>query len=352
MLRWFYQKTVNQVSTFFLAQNVKGQKRTDEGLSSTPALDIISQIGGALSVVALAITLVIYLSISKLRTGKSRQIFINFCVSLLMLYIVFLAGVDNARGSGGGCVFVGALLHYLTLTTMMWMAVEARNMYVSTVKVFPEETTRYMIKAGLLAWGSPLIVLIVTLAASTKSYQHDHYCFISPGWAMYLGLLTPIGIILLHNVITFILVMRSLLKVKEASRSEQISKRLQNAVGISALMGVTWCFGFLAIEGAAFTFQLLFCLTNSLQGVIVGVMFCARREEVRTALGPYFRRVCCGRECRLPKLQSSRSYDFTKASQSPPTSPSSIPTASFDISVTAVAHDSSGHYAPVSTDVV
>ena len=59
----------------------------------------------------------------------------------------------DPQGSGGGCVFVGALLHYLTLTTMMWMAVEARNMYVSTVKVFPEDATRYMLKASLFAWG-------------------------------------------------------------------------------------------------------------------------------------------------------------------------------------------------------
>ena len=57
------------------------------------------------------------------------------------------------KGSGDGCVFVAALLHYLTLTTMMWMAVEARNMYVSTVKVFPEDTPRYMVKACLIAWG-------------------------------------------------------------------------------------------------------------------------------------------------------------------------------------------------------
>ena len=45
------------------AQDVKGQKRTEDGVSFTPALDIISQIGGALSVIALSLTLVIYLSI-------------------------------------------------------------------------------------------------------------------------------------------------------------------------------------------------------------------------------------------------------------------------------------------------
>ncbi|XP_071797065.1 adhesion G-protein coupled receptor G7-like isoform X2 [Asterias amurensis] len=327
----------DHATNFAILVDVKGQKRRDDGLSFTPALDLISQIGGALSVAALAITLVIYLSISKLRTGKSRQVFIHFCFSLLMLYIVFLAGIDNGRGSGGWCVFVGALIHYLSLTTLMWMAVEARNMYVSTVKVFPEDTPRYMIKAGLLAWGSPLIVLTATLAAATESYKHDDYCFISSGLAMYLGLITPIALILLHNVITFILVMRSLLKVKEASRSEQITKRLQNAVGISALMGLTWCFGFLAIEGATFAFQLLFCLFNSLQGVVVFVMFCARREEVRAAVAPYLKRICCCRACKVPVLHPNKSYDLPTSQTAQPLS---INTASLELSVSVAVEES------------
>ncbi|XP_071797059.1 uncharacterized protein [Asterias amurensis] len=338
----------DHATNFAILVDVKGQKRRDDGLSFTPALDLISQVGGALSVAALAITLVIYLSISKLRTGKSRQIFIHFCFSLLMLYIVFLAGIDNGRGSGGWCVFVGALIHYLSLTTLMWMAVEARNMYVSTVKVFPEDTPRYMIKAGLLAWGSPLIVLTATLAAATESYKHDDYCFISPGLAMYLGLLTPIALILLHNVITFILVMRSLLKVKEASRTEQITKRLQNAVGISALMGLTWCFGFLAIEGATFAFQLLFCVFNSLQGVVVFVMFCARREEVRAAVAPYLRRICCCRVCQAPEFHPDRSYDLPTSQTALGTS--SINTASLDLSVSVAVEESREKY--VSTEAL
>ena len=57
------------------------------------------------------------------------------------------------KGSGGGCVFVAALLHYLALTTMMWMAVEARSIYLGTVKVSPEDTPRYMVKACLISWG-------------------------------------------------------------------------------------------------------------------------------------------------------------------------------------------------------
>ncbi|XP_022088888.1 uncharacterized protein LOC110978300 isoform X2 [Acanthaster planci] len=309
----------NHATNFAILLDVKGQEPKAKDAAQR-ALDIISQVGCVLSIIALSITVILYLAIRKLRSGISRQIFIHFCVSLLMLYIVFLAGVDNARGSGGGCVFVAALLHYLTLSTMMWMAVEARNMYISTVKVFPEDRPRYMLKACLIAWGSPLIVLIITLAAATDHYQNEHYCFLRPDLVLYLSLLVPIGLILIHNIVIFVLVMRSLLKVKEVSRSQQISKRLQNAVGISALMGLTWCFGFLAIEGATFTFQLIFCVANSLQGVIVFIMFCVRREEVRAVVAPYFSLICCDYDCRLPRLHPKWSYDLQLTSESAPNS--------------------------------
>ncbi|XP_022097501.1 uncharacterized protein LOC110982977 isoform X2 [Acanthaster planci] len=315
----------DHATNFAILVDVKGQEIMNR------ALDIISQVGGALSIVALVVTLIIYLSIRKLRTGKSRQIFIHFCFSLLMLYVVFLAGVDNAKG--GGCVFVAAFLHYLTLSTMMWMAVEARNMYVSTVKVFPEDTPRYMIKACLIAWGSPLLVLTVTLAAAVDHYKNELYCFLKPDLVLYIALLAPIALILLHNFITFILVMRSLLKVREVSRSQQISKRLQNAVGISVLMGLTWVFGFLAIDKATFAFQLIFCLTNSLQGVVVCIMFCIRREEVRTAIAPYLGRFLC---CKMPSRPGvKQSYNLPEVSQSV-TSPSSIHTAELDTSLSGM----------------
>ena len=78
---------------------------------------------------------------------------------------------------------------------------------------------------------------------------------------------------MLHNLVTFVLVMRSLLKVAEASRAQQISKRLQNAVSISVLLGLTWVFGLLAISdsgrsstSACFTvFSTCFCVTTALQ---------------------------------------------------------------------------------------
>ncbi|XP_022106237.1 hyalin-like isoform X2 [Acanthaster planci] len=169
-------------TNFAVLLDVKGQ--VPEDTPEKKALDVISQVGCALSIVALAVTLIIYLSIRKLRSGISRQIFIHFCFSLLMLYIVFLAGIDNAKGSGGGCVFVAALLHYLTLSTMMWMAVEARNMYISTVKVFPEDRPRYMLKACLIAWAvSCDLVLCCTLVSLLPSVSSSSITSSPSSWS-------------------------------------------------------------------------------------------------------------------------------------------------------------------------
>ena len=69
-------------------------------------------------------------------------------------------------------MFVAALLHYLALSSMMWMAVEARNMYVSTVKVFPEDTPRYMLKACLIAWGK----FLENSFSNSLSFE-SYFCF-------------------------------------------------------------------------------------------------------------------------------------------------------------------------------
>ena len=94
----------------------------------------------------------------RLRMHRPRQLLIHFCFSLFFLYLIFLAGIDastsSASGSrGAGCIFVAALLHYFTLTTIAWMGVEARNMYLTLVKVFDADAPNFMAWACVAAWG-------------------------------------------------------------------------------------------------------------------------------------------------------------------------------------------------------
>ena len=101
---------------------------------------------------------VIYFLLShdrKLRATRQRHILIHFCFSLLFLYVVFICGVDTAN-STAGCVPVAALIHYFTLTTTMWMGVEARNLYSKLVTIFGDEKDWFMTAACIASWGKIL----------------------------------------------------------------------------------------------------------------------------------------------------------------------------------------------------
>ena len=84
--------------------------------------------------------------------SKEQQIFISFCCSLLCLYVVFLFGIERTNPQVG-CIVVSVMLHYFTLTTILWMAVEACTMYINLVRVLDFHISRFMLKASLTAWG-------------------------------------------------------------------------------------------------------------------------------------------------------------------------------------------------------
>ena len=114
-----------------------------------------------------------------------------------------------------------------------------------------------------------------------------HSCFLNIGLEFYLGQLLLIGVILAFNFVIFTMVVykitfRKNMSGNERDKKKETIKRVQNAVIISVLLGLTWIFAFLSIiEGATFVFQLIFCIANSLQGLFIFLLFCVRNEAVR-----------------------------------------------------------------------
>lgn len=106
--------------------------------------------------------------------------------------------------------------------------------------------------------------VLVSIASSS--------CYPNPGLSLYLSLLLPICLVMVHNFVIFSMVVCRLVftdvagKAVTQSRKQQIITRLQNAVCMSVLMGLSWSFGFLVVAHPTFIFQLLFCIVNSLQG--------------------------------------------------------------------------------------
>ena len=88
-----------------------------------------------------------------LRDKSQKRIMINLCVSLLLLYIVFAAGIRKYPGeTKEACTAVAVLLHYLTLSSIGWMLSEAVTLYFNLVQVFSFINLKAR-RAAIFAWG-------------------------------------------------------------------------------------------------------------------------------------------------------------------------------------------------------
>nr|XP_054764203.1 adhesion G-protein coupled receptor G6-like [Lytechinus pictus] len=270
------------------------------------ALRIISIIGCTISIVCIIIILITYLSNKNLHKHQSQKIFLCLCGTLLCLYITFLIMTaldrhpDHREVEPVPCGILAALVHFFTLSSLAWMGVEGVNTYLIVVRVFDAYIPRFMLKAGLVAWGGCGLVVLITGLAAMGNYAESDYCFLQR-WSAIGGLLIPIALILLANIIIFGLVVRRLFKsANVGSKRDSIpnnrkasNERVKNAISLLILFGLTWVTGYLTlINTTSQVIQTLFIVFNSLQGFFIFVLYCAKNPAVRA----YWARMCgCGR---------------------------------------------------------
>ena len=96
----------------------------------------------------------------------------SLCVSLMLLLIVFIAGAERTENLIG-CRIVAVLLHYFSLSSVMWMGVEGYNMYMSFVQVMATYQSKFMLKASVVAWGLPALIVTITVSVATSYYGND-----------------------------------------------------------------------------------------------------------------------------------------------------------------------------------
>ena len=104
--------------------------------------------------------------------------------------------------------------------------------------------------------------------------------------------LAPVLLILLGNLVTFCLVMHSLLTSGTRVTSDRKTsgyRRARQGITIMVLLGLTWLFGILVIDDATVAFQYLFSISNTLQGLFVFIFFCILSLETRKQLYSFVR---------------------------------------------------------------
>ena len=111
------------------------------------------------------------------------------------------------------------------------------------------------------------------------------------GIPFFIGVLVPVVLILIQNLIVLVLVLRGIAESKDKKKARtklEAFASVRIAFACSVLLGTTWVFGVLAIGDLRDIFQWLFCIFNSLQGFFIFILYTVRNPEARRSWGHFF----------------------------------------------------------------
>lgn len=248
------------------------------------ALELITVIGCVLSmlgVFGILITAMVF-KIWRKKPGSKVLIQLSLALGLEKFMIGVLPLVDSAAYPIP-CIVSGAVLHYSVLAEFSWMLVTAWLQFKRYVTILgATRPPRFLLKAGLFAWGVPLAIVTTVVSIDPNIYLPETgstrgYCQVS-GITQYVSLLGPVMLIICLNAILFIRVIYSIFEAggrgpKLKDDKSLLFAQLRLGIMLFFLLGITWVFGFIAKMGGGLIFSYLFSITAALQGFVLFMFF-------------------------------------------------------------------------------
>ncbi|XP_075147170.1 uncharacterized protein LOC142221347 [Haematobia irritans] len=289
------------------------------------ALNIITLLGCSLSIFGV---IGIFVTACAFRTWRQKAnskvlLQLSVAIALQMILFCFVNTTEYAHHLivnkiFPSCIAIGALLHYSVLVQFCWMIIIAYLQFKRYVQVFGNtRPQRFFIKSTLLGWGLPTIPVGFVLIFDRTSYIphannfHNPICYPS-GRSLYVGIIAPISIVILANLVIFAVVTINIMKspagsMRHTEKSFALSQ-LRLLVLLFFLLGFTWIFGLLTVMDAGLVFSYLFCLTATLQGFILFIYF--------ILMDPNTRRLWCGNFRRWFKYSTNNTGSMKDTTQS------------------------------------
>ncbi|XP_066536059.1 adhesion G protein-coupled receptor A3 isoform X2 [Hoplias malabaricus] len=138
----------------------------------------------------------------------------NFCFHTALTFAVFAGGINRIKYPIF-CQAVGVVLHYSSLSTMLWLGFTARNIYKQVTKkphqpqdgdTPPHPSRSPMLRFYLVGGGIPFIICGITAAINIENYgsgEQTPYCWMA--WEPSLGAFYgPVAFIVLVTCIYFL----------------------------------------------------------------------------------------------------------------------------------------------------
>ncbi|XP_027871070.1 adhesion G-protein coupled receptor G1-like isoform X4 [Xiphophorus couchianus] len=264
----------------------------------------ITYIGCGISLFALVVTVVLFITTRKLRADDSKKIHISLAVALIFLNVHFLPSqVVAASSSTELCLYVALLLHYSLLASFTWMALEGFHLYLVLVKVFNIYMRRYLLKLSVVGWGLLAVIVTITVIIRNDIYgrgplnvsntNETTICYIKDDTAKMVTTLGLFSVVFLFNVIMFGLTIKWYMggdvnKQHGQRRHHQAKQEICTLLTLTVLLGLAWCLIFFSFGHLETPGLYSFCILNSLQGFSISIYFVLswkRSKEVELGTG-------------------------------------------------------------------
>nr|XP_015202473.1 PREDICTED: adhesion G protein-coupled receptor A1 isoform X1 [Lepisosteus oculatus] len=266
---------------------------------------------------------------------KGWHMLLNFCFHTALTFAVFAGGINRIKYPII-CQAVGIVLHYSTLSTMLWLGVTARNIYKQVTKkphhVQDGDQSHHpkqpMLRFYLVSGGVPFIICGITAATNINNYgsgEEAPYCWMA--WEPSLGAFYgPVAFIVMVTCIYFLCTFIQLKRhperkyeLKEMTEEQQrlaatevghchmadtgsvsqttcsvisasmlenehsFKAQLRTAAFTLFLFLATWAFGALAVSQGHFLDMIFSCLYGAFSvtlGLFILIHHCAKRDDV------------------------------------------------------------------------
>ncbi|XP_067018681.1 adhesion G protein-coupled receptor E2-like isoform X4 [Acropora muricata] len=274
-------------------------------------LKYISLCGCCVSIFfCLLATIGFLLALRKPHEKKTRRetycLHINLVVAICLSQICFVAGTFIVSVNVLACRIVSIATHYFLSASFCWMLAEGIHIYNKIVRVFGSK--KYNRVFCVLGWGGPVLLVSASAGVSFHEYGPYNVCWLSGKllWIFAAPVLFVIAIncFILISVI-YVLLTKTMIKAgDENSGSKSNARRsVKITVVLLPLLGLTWVFGFMAVDENTIFFHYLFAVVNSLQGIFIFFAHGWINDTVRESLLE-----------KLPSLRSMRKrYEVGKS---------------------------------------
>ncbi|XP_021084877.1 adhesion G-protein coupled receptor F3 isoform X2 [Mesocricetus auratus] len=277
---------------------------SQHAIPENPILNLLSQVGVGVSILALLTCLVIYRLVwgvvvrNKVSFFRHAALY-NMVICLLVADACFLGGPFFPSGYHSlFCLATAFLCHFFYLATFFWMLAQALVLAHQLLFVF-HQLSKYLVLSLMVTLGylCPLGFAGVTLGLylPQRKYLWEGKCLLNEDGVMLHAFSEPVLAIVCVNGLVLVIVVLKLLR-PSLSEGPPVEKR-QALVGVlkallilTPIFGLTWGLGVAVIfDQDSMVSHYIFTILNSLQGVFILVFGCLTDKKVLEALRKRFR---------------------------------------------------------------